>query len=185
MVEIRGSLELGWKSILGMTLSIILLASFVPPGFALDNFKTFSGDDFLAITKTPELQLGHFTVEVRFRISGDPSERGYLVSKGSAANGSLFADQNYALFITKLKSIGGGFRSTDGSYNYIYSPPVSTRSWHVANLTYDGTILSIAIDGLVVNSRSVSNLVDNTADGDLKIGANANGEPDMFFVGDM
>ncbi|MGI0012615.1 MAG: cellulase family glycosylhydrolase [Nitrososphaera sp.] len=185
MSERRGSLELGWKSVFGMSLSIILLASFIPPAFALDNFKIFSGDDFVAAPNTAELQLGYFTIEVRFRINDDPKERGYLVSKGSAPNGSLLSDQNYALFITKLKSIGGGFRSTDGSYNYIYSPPVSRGSWHVANLTYDGNILSIAIDGLVVNSRSVSNIVDNTADGDLRIGANANGEPAMFFVGDM
>jgi len=132
MVRGRASVAHNWKLFLSMAFSMSLLSSFIPPIYALDTFKVFDGNDSVLVPGSPELQLGQFTIEVRFRITVDPPERGYLLSKGAEANGSLLQDQNYAIFLTKMKSVGGGFKSVDGSYNYIYSPPVSTGTWHVA-----------------------------------------------------
>jgi len=185
MVRGRASVAHNWKLFLSLAFSMILLSSLIPPIFALDTFKVFAGNDSVMVPGSPELQLGQFTIEVRFRITVDPPERGYLVSKGAVANGSVLQDQNYALFLTKLRSVGGGFKSVDGSYNYIYSPPVSTGTWHVAKLNYNGNVLELSIDNAVVSSRSLGKLVDNRALGDLRIGANANGVTDMFYVGDI
>src|SRR6185503_19565568 len=185
MVRGRASVAHNWKLFLSLAFSMILLSSLIPPIFALDTFKVFAGNDSVLVPGSPELQLGQFTIEVRFRITVDPPERGYLLSKGAEANGSLLQDQNYAIFLTKMKSVGGGFKSVDGSYNYIYSPPVSTGTWHVAKLNYDGNILELSVDNAVVSSRSLGKQVDNGSIGDLRIGANANGVPDMFYVGDI
>lgn len=132
------------------------------------------------------MQLNQFSVEVGFRITNDPLERGYFVSKSSLANGSILLDQNYALFITPLKKIGGGFKAANGTYHYVYSEPLATDVWHVAKLTYDGTVLRLSIDGASAASRTIGNLPDTGQDGALRIGANANGaEADKFFVGDL
>jgi len=163
----------------------LLLAAQIPSVYALDTFKTFAGSDFIDVPSSPVLQLEEFTIEVRFRILQDPTERGYLVSKSSVANGSLLLDQNYALFITPLNKIGGGFRAIDGTYNYVYSPAVSTASWHTAKLIYGNGTLRLSIDDTLVSSKSVNKIADSLAEGDLRIGANANGEADKFFVGDI
>jgi hypothetical protein len=157
----------------------------MPPVSALDTFKSFSGSQSVTVPNSPDLKLEQFSAEVKFRLSEDPLERGYLVSKGSVENGSVLQDQNYALFVTQMKSIGGGFKATDGSYNYIYSPRVSIGTWHVAELSYDGSNLELSIDGALVSSRAIAKMVDNNANGDLRIGANANRQPDMFYVGDI
>ncbi|MGH9991099.1 MAG: hypothetical protein ACREAZ_00415, partial [Nitrososphaera sp.] len=136
MVKRTPSIRHIWKPFLSASFSLILLVSLIAPIYALDTFRTFAGNDFIGVPSSPDLQLGQFTLEVRFRITEDPTERGYLLSKGSVANGSILHDQNYALFVTRLKSVGGGFKSVDGSYNYIYSPVISLDTWHVAKLVY-------------------------------------------------
>ncbi|MCI0563705.1 MAG: cellulase family glycosylhydrolase [Nitrososphaera sp.] len=173
-----------WKILLSLPLSVLLLTSVLPSLYALETFRTFSGTDYLDIPNSSELQLSQFTVEARFRIVDDPVERGYLVSKGSAEGGNALLDQNYALFITPFKKIGGGFKSAESTYHYVYSPAVSNGDWHVAKLVYDGSRLRLSIDGFTAASKSIVMSPDNAGTGPLRIGANHDG-PDKFFVGDI
>lgn len=160
------------------------MVSVLPSSFALVTFQSFA-DDSIDVPNTPALQLSQFTIESKFMISQDPTERGYLVSKGSSDGGNVLLDQNYALFLTPLKKIGGGFRASDGSYQYVYSQVITTGVWHSAKLVYDGSTLRITIDGQMASSKTVNRDADNTANGSLRIGANANGPANKFFIGDM
>src|SRR5688572_20077893 len=103
-----------WKYFVGIPVSLLLLLSTVPSSFADIDFKRFAGD-YLDVPNSQELQLSQFTLEVKFRILQDPLERGYLVSKGASDGENPLLDQNYAVFISPLKKIGGGFKASDGT----------------------------------------------------------------------
>ncbi|HKU50623.1 MAG TPA: cellulase family glycosylhydrolase, partial [Nitrososphaera sp.] len=174
---------------LAIPLSALLLfaASIVPSSsFALTvSYKSFNGEEYIDVPDSSALRLTKFTIEVKFRASQEPAERGYIVSKSSSGTGNKLLDQNYALFITPQNKIGGGFKATDGTYQYIYSQVVTTGDWHLLKLIYDGTKLRMVIDGQTVSSRTVQKVPDSSEDGPLRIAANANGEADKFFVGDI
>jgi hypothetical protein len=161
------------------------MAQMTIPSYALDAFKTFRGGDFVEVPSSPSLQLVQFAIEVRFRITENLLERGYLISKSSTENENTLLDQNYAVFVTPLYRVVGGFKAQDGTYNYAYSPPVSLDTWHLARLVYDGVTLRLSIDDVLVSSVRTAKLPDNLELGNLRIGANGNGTPEKFFVGDL
>ncbi len=177
------------KTILGLSLAIILTASAIPAAFKFqaayaEIFKTFDGSDYVAVPSRPDLQLSKFMVEVKFRIHDYADLRGYLVSK-SAGFGDGNLDHNYALYVTKYGTVGGAFRAMDGNHYYIYSwPPLSTGVWHVAKLVYDGSELRLRIDGELERSLKVAKTPDTSGTGPLMIGGHSN-QKDRFFIGDI
>ena len=178
------------QRLVGISLAILLAASVIPASFssnsayAVETIKTFDGNDYIDVPSSSSLQLAQFVTEVRFRISELPSERGYMISKG--ANGdSDNLDHNYAMYVTKLGKIGGGFKATDGTSYYIYSEsPVTLSTWHVAKLIYDGFELKLKVDDKPVATLAVKKTADSSGTGPLRVGANANAE-ERFFSGDM
>jgi hypothetical protein len=173
-----------WKPFVSISASLLLLLAAIPSSYADLDFKTFSGD-YVDVTSSPSLQLTQFTLEVKFRIAQDPLERGYIVSKSSSDGGNILLDQNYALFISPVKKIGGGFRALDGTYYYIYSPAITTNDWHLVKLLYDGNVLKMTLNNQTVSSKTVGKMPDNSATSPLRIGANGAGQADKFFVGDI
>jgi hypothetical protein len=180
----RAGARISWKLFTGIPLALVLLISAMPFAHAAVNFKSFAGDH-VDVENSPELQLTEFTLEVKFRIMQDPLERGYLVSKSSSDGGGGLLDQNYALFISPTKKIGGGFKASDGTNQFVYSPPISNSDWHHVRLTYDGNVLRLWLDNKTVSSKSVNKSPDNSASGVLRIGANSGDPADKFFVGDI
>ena len=171
-------------------MGVILVASITPSlfttnvAYAIETVRTFDGSDYLDVPSTSSLQLPQFVAEVKFRINELPSERGYMVSKG--ANGDAEnLDHNYALYVTKLGKLGGGFKASDGTYHYVYTEnPVSLSTWHVAKLVYDGAELKIKVNDNTAGSLVVNKNPDSDDTGPMRIGANAN-DDDRFFDGDM
>jgi len=167
-----------------ISLAIILIVSAIPSSYAEVSFKTFDGNDKIDVPNAAKLQLAKFIVEVRFRIQDTPTDRGFLVSKASTANGNNVNDQNYALSLTTARKVTGGFKAADDTYHYLTSNAVSVNVWHVAKLIYDGSILTLQIDGATVATKAVNKSADKSGTGVLRIGANANALTN-FFVGDM
>ncbi len=171
-------------------MGVILVASITPSlfttnvAYAIETVRTFDGSDYLDVPSSSSLQLPQFVAEVKFRINELPSERGYMVSKG--ANGDAEnLDHNYALYVTKLGKLGGGFKASDGTYHYVYSEnPVSLSTWHVAKLVYDGAELKIKVNDNTAGSLVVNKNPDSDDTGPMRIGANAN-DDERFFDGDM
>jgi len=174
---------------LGVTLAVILTASVVPAAFNMrsayaETFRSFDGNDYVEVSSSPDLQLSKFTIETKFRIQDLSTLRGYIVSK-SAGSGDGNLDHNYALFVTKYGTLGGGFKSTDGKYYYIYSwPPLSQDTWHTATLIYDGSLLRLKVDGELERKLTVSKTPDSSGTGPLMVGGHSN-EKERFFVGDI
>jgi hypothetical protein len=170
--------------LLGLTLSILLGASVIPASYAAETFRHFDGNNYIEVPNSPELQLAQFTLEARFRIADNFAERGYIVSKAASDDGSVHLDHNYALYVTKLNKLGGGFKDTEGAYHYIYSNEFSLGTWHVAKLVYDGSELRMYVDGVLANASRIAKNADTTDTGPLRIGTNAE-KLDTFFVGDL
>ena len=170
--------------ILGVSISVVLVASGIPQSFAAETFRSFDGTDYVDIPSNGSLQLEEFIVEVRFRFTEQPSEWSFLMNKAGTNAGKTSIDQNYALFLTPFNKVGGGFRAHDGSYNYVYSDVLSLSSWHIAKLVYDGSKLRLTVDGANVAVKTVNKVPDSTAGGSLRIGANAH-EPTRTFIGDI
>jgi hypothetical protein len=177
------------RALIGITLAVILTASVIPTSLNMraayaETFKTFDGSSYVSVPSSPDLQLPKYAIEVKFRISELSELRGYLVSK-SAGTGDGNLDHNYALYVTKYGTLGGGFKATDGKYYYIYSwPPVSLGSWHVVKLIYDGRELRMKVDGELERTLTVGKLPDTSGTGPLMIGGHSN-EQDRSFVGDI
>jgi hypothetical protein len=172
--------------LLGISLSILLVASTIPASFAVDSepattFKRFDGNDYVGVASSPNLQLMQFTVEARFRITQAPAEPGFIVSK-PAGSGGIF-DQNYAMFVTKEGKVGGAFRADDGTEHTVYSNLNLVNSgWHTARVVYDGIQLKIKLDGITVDSKLVGKNPDVKSAFPVAIGAIVDGSPDNFFV---
>ncbi|HKX82321.1 MAG TPA: hypothetical protein VJL54_08705, partial [Nitrososphaera sp.] len=77
------------RVLLGLTLSVILAASVVPATYAAETFRTFEGSTYIEVPNSPGLQLDQFTLEAKFRISDNHSERGYLISKAASDDGNI------------------------------------------------------------------------------------------------
>jgi hypothetical protein len=113
-----------------------------------------------------------------------PAEPEFIISK-SAGTGGIF-DKNYALFITKDGKVGGAFRADDGTEHAVYSDLMIVNSgWHTARVVYDGIKLKLKLDGITVDSKLVAKKPDAGGTTALRIGANAGGSPDNFFIGDL
>jgi len=171
------------KISVAISLCIFLVASAVSPVYAAETFRHFDGNDKVDIASKASLELTHFVLETKIRIADAPSERGYLISKGSPG-GNNQDYQNYALFIEPNRKVGGGFEAADGSSHYVFSSAISLNKWHTAKLVFDGTKLRLIIDGITTATKSVKKNPDTGLSGVLRIGANAK-VLNNFFVGDM
>src|SRR6185503_4729857 len=176
--------KLSFGTFSAVSLAIILIVSGIPSSYAEIFFKTFDGNDKIDVPNAAKLQLAKFIVEVRFRIQDTPTDRGFLVSKASTANGNNVNDQNYALSLTTARKVTGGFKAADDTYHYLTSNAVSVNVWHIAKLIYDGSILTLQIDGSTVATKAVNKSADKSGTGPFRLGANANALTN-FFVGDM
>lgn len=168
-----------------VSLAVVLLISTIPSSYAAVSFRTFDGNDKIDVPNAAKLQLSKFVLEVRFRIQDTPTVREFLVSKGSTENGNNINDQNYALSLTTARKVTGGFKAADDTYHYLTSPSaVTINVWHIARLIYDGSVLTLQIDGSTVAKKTVNKNADKSGTGPLRLGANANAA-ENFFDGDM
>ncbi|HEY7734721.1 MAG TPA: cellulase family glycosylhydrolase [Nitrososphaera sp.] len=171
------------NTILGVSISVLLLCSVIPAVYAAPMFKHFDGNDKIDVPSTAALKLNHFILEAKIRIADNLAERGYIVNKGATGSNSQ-VEHNYALYLNPDNKIGGGFNAADGTNHYISSGAISMNVWHVVKLVYNGAKLSLLVDGATVASKTIAKNPDTTLSGVLRIGANAK-VLDNFFVGDM
>ena len=172
------------KLTLSLTLSALLFSSVITMSYAEVTYRHFTGSNYIEIPNSASLQLAQFTLEAKFRIADNPGDRSYLVSKASSSPDNVNLDHNYALYLTPSGSIGGGFQAANGVYYYVHSGAITSESWHVAKLVYDGSRLKLFVDGELKNSVAIVTKVDNAGTGSLKIGTNFE-KSGNFFVGDL
>lgn len=144
----------------------------------------FEGDDYVQVRNSPALEPDGVTVVARIRSTGPGSFR-YVVSKGALACQTA----SYGLYTGEDGALR--FYVSDGR-DYTLSPPAATAvwdgAWHNVVGAYDGTGVSLWVDGTKVGSTPANVTIGYglpQADG-LYVGTYAGpcSNP-MGFVGDI
>ncbi|MEM2856401.1 MAG: LamG-like jellyroll fold domain-containing protein [Candidatus Nitrosocaldaceae archaeon] len=174
-----------YRLILGTTLALLLLFSSINiHAFAATTYKFFNGAEYIEIPSTKELRLQKFVIEASFRLTEQPTKFAFLVSKGGWGNNKPNMNNNYALFITKEGTVGGGFKDENGLTHYVYMRKVVDGKWHNATLTYDGGKLELVVDNNYIASKNISTTVSTSISKPLRIGASSNTN-DYYYKGDI
>jgi hypothetical protein len=111
----------------------------------------FDGEDFVVVQNAPSLEPDGVTVVARVRATAPGSYR-YVVSKGAlaceTASYGLYTDRDGAL----------RFYASDG-VNFTLSPAAASvwdGGWHIVRGAYDGTGVSLWVDGVKIGTTPAS-----------------------------
>jgi len=110
---------------------------------------SFDGNDFVAVPNAPALEPDGVTVAARVRASGTPGAYRYVVAKGAlacdAASYGLYTGRDGTLQF--YVSDGAGFTLSPAA-----APRVWDGGWHTVVGSYDGTHVTLWVDGTKVGS---------------------------------
>ena len=170
----------------------MLIVSILPVATAAEltsttvTFKTFNGNDYIDASSSSALQISHFVLDARVRITEYPNGIDYIVSRSAGSVETRLYDHNYALFVTPSGKLAGGFEARDGTRYIVYSDRVIVDSgWNTVRLVYDGSRLKLKFDGITEVSMLAGKNPDNTGTDPLRIGANSNDPVGEHFNGDI
>src|SRR4026207_2518322 len=157
---------------LGISSSILIL-----------NFQSaFSQNEisYLDVNSTSTAQLSKFSVAAWFKTSTDYNSNAFIVNKAGASD-----NLNYAIWMTNAEKVGAGFETSSGNAIFATSPlSYSDGKWHYAVVTFDGTTITLYLDGLPVGTRIASGIPDSGGEEPIRMGANSDGLSN-FFVGNV
>ena len=157
---------------LGISSSILIL-----------NFQSaFSQNElsYLDVNSTSTAQLSKFSVAAWFKTSTDYNSNAFIVNKAGASD-----NLNYGIWMTNAEKVGAGFETSSGNAIFATSPlSYSDGKWHYAVVTFDGTTVTLYLDGLPVGTRIASGIPDSGGEEPIRMGANSDGLSN-FFVGNV
>ena len=116
------------------------------------NFQSaFSQNElsYLDVNSTSICAISKFSVAAWFKTSTDYNSNAFIVNKAGASD-----NLNYAIWMTNAEKVGAGFETSSGNANFATSPlSYSDGKWHYAVVTFDGTTITLYLDGLPVGTR--------------------------------
>lgn len=142
----------------------------------------FNGtSDYISVPDSSSLDLNQFSIAVRFKTSKDYSllgtgGEGILLMKGYFAGPATpGTEMNYGIWVTDLNHLRGGFEQSDGTDHFVNSitPEIFVNDgvWHLAVLTYSGTIVRLYLDGVEIDTH-VTSATPDTGSIPLEVGRN-------------
>jgi hypothetical protein len=154
--------------------------------YNLEPFLSLQGSTFQDIPNNESLSLSNFSISTWFKTSQNYTEPGTIVNKGGMGTDEQGMNLNYGIWINENNAVTGGFEAESGDDFIVNSSKnYNDGNWHYSLLTFNGSLLSLFIDGkLVANQSAITDQPDNTGDQPLRIGANSLNE-DKFFKGDV
>jgi hypothetical protein len=165
--------------LLFVTLSLMVFLSVVilNVGTAFSQNADVSYLDVNSTTSTP---LSKFSVAAWFKTSTDYNTDAFIVNKAGASE-----NMNYGLWMSNAEKIRGGFESASGTAFYATSPlSYSDGKWHYAVVTFDGSTISLYVDGLLVATKPASASPDSGGDEPIRMGASSD-SLNNYFVGNV
>ena len=124
--------------------------------------------------------VSKFTVAAWFKTSNNFKSDAFIVNK--AGDGG---NMNYGIWMTNAEKIEGGFENSQGNRMDATSPlSYNDGNWHYAMVTFDGSIINLYVDGVMVATESTSGSPDNGGNEPVRVGANSE-KPTDYFVGDV
>ena len=162
---------------------ILALSLSISSSILILNFQSaFSQNEisYLDVNSTSTAQLSKFSVAAWFKTSTDYNSNAFIVNKAGASD-----NLNYGIWMTNAEKVGAGFETSSGNANFATSPlSYSDGKWHYAVVTFDGTTVTLYLDGLPVGTRIASGIPDSGGEEPMRMGANSDGLSN-FFVGDV
>ena len=162
---------------------ILALSLSISSSILILNFQSALSQNelsYLDVNSTSTAQLSKFSVAAWFKTSTDYNSNAFIVNKAGASD-----NLNYAIWMTTAEKVGAGFETSSGNTNFATSPlSYSDGKWHYAVVTFDGTTITLYLDGLPVGTRIASGIPDSGGEEPMRMGANSDGLSN-FFVGDV
>src|SRR4029079_19251495 len=104
---------------------------------------------YLDVNSSSSSQLSKFSVAAWFKTSTDYNSNAFIVNKAGASD-----NLNYGIWMTNAEKVGAGFETSSGNGIFATSPlSYSDGKWHYAVVTFDGTTVTLYLDGLPVGTR--------------------------------
>ncbi len=131
--------------------------------------------------------MNHFTIAAWIKTKTDFASIGYVINKGGSGSDIPGFNMNYGIWFTSSERLRGGFETVDGGDIFVTPSPnaYNDGKWHYVLLSYDGSLLSLYVDGTQISSKNTNGVIpDTTGDQPLRIGANALDES-KFFTGNV
>jgi hypothetical protein len=120
--------------------------------------------------------VSKFSVASWFKTSNDYKSDAFIVNK--AGDGG---NMNYGIWMTDNEKVAGGFETTGGNPMFATSPlSYSDGKWHYAVVTFDGSVVSLYVDGVQVATKKTSGSPDNGGDNPIRVGADSKAVGDYF-----
>ena len=162
---------------------ILALSLSISSSILILNFQSALSQNelsYLDVNSTSTAQLSKFSVAAWFKTSTDYNSNAFIVNKAGASD-----NLNYGIWMTNAEKVGAGFETSSGNANFATSPlSYSDGKWHYAVVTFDGTTITLYLDGLPVGTRIASGIPDSGGEEPMRMGANSDGLSN-FFVGDV
>jgi glucose/arabinose dehydrogenase len=144
----------------------------------------FDGN-YLDIPETASLKLSEFSVASWFKTAKNDRSFDTIVNRDGGESEATEANQNYEIGVAFNQQIQAGFRSSDGTPNFVTSPGRYNDSrWHYAVVTYDDSVLALYLDGIQVSKLPTTAVPDTSGSKDVRIGAKSTALRD-YFVGNV
>jgi hypothetical protein len=135
---------------------------------------------YLDVNSTNSAQLSKFSVAAWFKTSTDYNSDAYIVNKGGASD-----NMNYGIWMTNAEKVRGGFETPNGIAIFATSPlSYSDGKWHYAVVTFDGSSITLYLDGIPVATKSTSGSPDSGGEEPIRMGANSQ-SLNNFFIGNV
>ena len=142
------------------------------------NFQTVYSENpkisFLDVNTSSS--VSKFSVAAWFKTSNDYKSDAFIVNK--AGDGG---NMNYGIWMTDNEKVRGGFETSGGKPMFATSPlSYSDGKWHYAVVTFDGSVVSLYVDGVQVATKKTSGSPDNGGDNPIRVGADSEAVGDYF-----
>jgi hypothetical protein len=165
--------------VLYVTLSLTILSTM----FILNFQSVFSQSEdisYLDVNSTNSAQLSKFSIAAWFKTSTDYKSDAFIVNKAGASD-----NMNYGIWMTNAEKVSGGFETPNGNAFFATSP-LSYRDdkWHYVVVTFDGSTITLYLDGLPIATKSTSGSPDSGGEKPIRMGANSQ-SPTNFFIGNV
>jgi Concanavalin A-like lectin/glucanases superfamily len=165
--------------VLYATLSLTILSTM----FILNFQYVFSQSEeisYLDVNSTNSAQLSKFSVAAWFKTSTDYKSDAFIVNKAGASD-----NMNYGIWMTNAEKVSGGFETPNGNAFFATSPlSYGDDKWHYVVVTFDGSTLTLYLDGLPIATKSTSGSPDSGGEEPIRMGANSQ-ILNNFFIGNV
>ena len=160
-----------------LSVTVVSIALFINFQSAFSQSEDVS---YLDVNGTNSAQLSKFSVAAWFKTSSDYTSDAFIVNRAGSSD-----NMNYGIWMTNAEKIRGGFETTSGSAFFTTTPlSYNDGIWHYAVVTFDGSAITLYLDGLPVATKTASASPDSGGEEPIRMGADSQNLGN-YFIGNV